>query len=103
MTYAYLALGDFLLVAEAVLGIKAGVLARSDHLVALDESALAAPAAAFGGDEFYPEFADKAAVLCSRLARNHPLPDGNKRTAYLCLIEFVERNGYSLEMTFSDA
>jgi death-on-curing protein len=31
--------------------------------------------------------------LCSRLIRNHPLPDGNKRTAYLCLREFAERNG----------
>lgn len=35
----------------------------------------------------------KAAVLCSRLIRNHPLPDGNKRVAYLCLREFVARNG----------
>jgi death-on-curing protein len=29
------------------------------------------------------------------LIRNHPLPDGNKRTAYLCLREFVARNGRS--------
>jgi death on curing protein len=35
----------------------------------------------------------KAAVLCSRLIRNHSLPDGNKRTAYLCLRLFVEQNG----------
>ena len=27
------------------------------------------------------------------LARNHPLPDGNKRTAFLAMIEFAERNG----------
>ena len=33
-------------------------------------------------------------MLCSRLIRNHPLPDGNKRVAYLCLREFAERNGY---------
>jgi death-on-curing protein len=31
-------------------------------------------------------------VLCARIARNHPLPDGNKRTAFLALVEFVERN-----------
>jgi len=36
---------------------------------------------------------DKAAVLCARLARNHPLPDGNKRVAYLVLLEFLARNG----------
>jgi prophage maintenance system killer protein len=29
--------------------------------------------------EFYPDVIDKAAVLCVRLARNHPLPDGNQR------------------------
>lgn len=32
-------------------------------------------------------------MLCTRIARNHPLPDGNKRTAFLALVEFVERNG----------
>src|SRR6266545_8266626 len=41
-----------------------------------------------------PCSASKAAVLCSRLVRNHPLPDGNKRVAYISLREFVERNGY---------
>ena len=43
----------------------------------------------------YPIFAEKAAVLCSRLIRNHPLLDGNKRVGYICLLEFIERNGYS--------
>jgi len=33
-------------------------------------------------------------VLCARIVRNHPLPDGNKRTAFLALVEFVERNGH---------
>ena len=32
-------------------------------------------------------------MLCARIVRNHPLPDGNKRTAFLALVEFVERNG----------
>jgi death-on-curing protein len=35
----------------------------------------------------------EAAILCSRVLRNHPLPDGNKRVAYLCMIELVRRNG----------
>ena len=51
--------------------------------------------ASFEGHEFYPTFSEKAAVLCSRLVRNHPFLDGNKRVGYICLIEFVERNGYS--------
>ena len=40
----------------------------------------------------YPDVLDKAAVLGARLARNHPLPDGNKRVAYLALLEFLARN-----------
>lgn len=59
----------------------------------LAESALHAPAATFGGVEFYPDLASKSAVLCSRIIRNHPLPDGNKRLGYLCALEFVARNG----------
>jgi death-on-curing protein len=88
----YLSLADFLLIAEVATGLAAEELARLPNL-ALAESALAAPAASFGGVEFYPDFVDKAAVLCARIARNHPLRDGNKRTAFLALVEFVERNG----------
>jgi death-on-curing protein len=101
--YAYLELADFLLIAEAVLGIPAEALARSDRVIALAESALAAPAASFGGEEFYPGLAEKAVVLCSHLVRNHPLPDGNQRTAYLCLIEFVERNDLAWRQATNEA
>jgi death-on-curing protein len=89
----YLSLADFLLVAEVATGIPAEALRGLPNL-ALAESALAAPAASFLGVDFYPEFIDKAAVLCSRIVRNHSLPDGNKRTAFLALVEFVERNGH---------
>jgi death-on-curing protein len=88
----YLDLADYLLIAEEVLGVPAETIAGWPG-VGLAESALNAPAASFGGVEFYPDVIDKAAVLCVRLARNHPLPDGNKRVAYLALIEFLARNG----------
>jgi death on curing protein len=32
-------------------------------------------------------------VLITHLARNHPLPDGNKRVALALTILFLERNG----------
>ena len=63
--------------------------------MALAASALAAPAGGYGGVEAYPEFVEKAAVLTWHLIRNHPMPDGNKRTAFVCLLEFVERNRHS--------
>jgi death-on-curing protein len=34
-------------------------------------------------------------VLIVRLAKNHPLPDGNKRAAWVALRMFVEINGWS--------
>ena len=77
--------------AEQVTGIGADVLikaSRSD----LADSALHAPQAGFGDEEFYPDPYDKAAVLLCRLAWNHPLPDGNKRAAWAALIMFIDLN-----------
>jgi death-on-curing protein len=53
--WAYLDLADFLLIAEAVLGVSAEDLAGVAQLN-LAASALDAPAAEFGGVEFYPSF-----------------------------------------------
>ena len=96
--FEYLELADYLLIAEAVIGVDAAVLARMPRVVSQAESALAAPRAGFGGVDQYPDLATKAAILCSRLARNHPLPDGNKRSAYLAMVEFIERNGRTFSM-----
>ncbi len=46
-------------------------------------------------DRYQP--AQKASLLAARLTKNHPLPDGNKRAAWVAMIEFLERNGYQLE------
>jgi len=51
------------------------------------------PAASFGDVEFYPDLVTKAAVLCTRIVKNHPLVDGNKRVGFVCMIEFLLRNG----------
>ena len=92
MAWNYLDLADFLLVAEAVLDVPAEQVLSAAR-VDLAESALHAPAAEFGGVEFYADLATKAAVLAWRIIRNHPLLDGNKRVGYLCALEFVARNG----------
>jgi len=94
MAWRYLELADYLVIAEAVLEIPAETLARLNRLD-LADSALNAPSAGFGDVEAYPSFEAKAAVLCWHLVKNHPLPDGNKRVAFVALIEFVERNGRS--------
>jgi death-on-curing protein len=90
-------LADFLLIAEFHTGIRAQQLARMDRVVQLAESALAAPFAGYGEVELHPTFVGKAAIYASRVLRYHPLPDGNKRTAYDVMSEFIERNGYTFE------
>lgn len=60
----YLTLAEALTIAEAVTGIDAATLAKASRIELLD-SALHAPQAGFGDTEFYPEFADKAAVRWS--------------------------------------
>ncbi len=93
MSIRYLDLADFLIIAEAVLGLSAEQIALHTKL-ALADSALHAPAASFAGEEFYPDLPTKAAVLCAHLVKNHPLLDGNKRVALLATIEFCGRNGH---------
>jgi len=86
-------IGDLLLIAEFHTGIAANELARMDRVLQLGEAALAAPFAGFGEFEAHPTLEDKAAVYLSRVATYHPFPDGNKRTAYDVMREFVDRNG----------
>lgn len=90
-SWRYLELRDYLLIAEDVLDVPARDIARFPR-IALAESALAAPAAGYGGEDAYLGFEDKAAVLCWHLIQNHPLPDGNKRAGFLALVEFCELN-----------
>ena len=77
--------------AAVVLGVRAERLERLPRL-GLADSALTAPFASFAGEEAYPTVEQKAPVLLERLNRNHPLPDGNKRAAFVTMILFLERN-----------
>jgi hypothetical protein len=77
-------LSDYLAVASAVTGIEPSDLLRSKRLE-LADSGLHARAGRWGGRDLYPDFVDKAAVLLLRLAKNHPLLDGNKRAAWVSL------------------
>jgi death-on-curing protein len=82
-------LTDYLAVAAVVTGLDARTLVTATKLD-LADSALHAPSAGFGEQDLYPEFVDKAAVLLVRLAKNHPLLDGNKRAAWVTLRLFID-------------
>jgi death-on-curing protein len=102
LAWHYLDLADYLLIAEAVTGLKAEVLAEMPRVVNLASSALSVPGSGWQGQDAYPDLAQKAGLLAARLAKDHPLPDGNKRAAWLSMIEFIERNGYRLEQPKPD-
>jgi len=88
----YVELGDYCRIAAEVLGTTPEQVARLPR-IGLADSALASPRAGFGGEDAYPGLLEKAAVLVEHLARNHPLPDGNKRCAFLALERFLAANG----------
>lgn len=94
MTVEYLDLADYIAIGAAVTGLDLQtVMNVTNHDLA--DSALHAPAAGFGDTDLYRDFVDKAAVLIVRLARNHPLPDGNKRAAWVSLRLFVDINDWT--------
>lgn len=94
MSVQYVDLVDYIAIACEITGLEVDTVMRIAKLD-LADSALHAPAAGFGETEFYPDFVDKAAVLVVRLAKNHPLPDGNKRAAWVALRLFVEVNRWT--------
>ncbi len=57
------------------------------------DSALAQPQMTFGGEDFYPTLAEKAAALAFSLIQNHPFNDGNKRTGHAAMVLFLDING----------
>ncbi len=87
----YLELGDYCEVAAAILATSAEQIARLPR-IALADSALATPRAGIGEEAAYPTLIEKGAVLVEHLARNHPLPDGNKRAAFVSVWLFMELN-----------
>lgn len=85
-------LEDYVDLAAFLLGADRAAVERLPR-IALAESALHAPFTSFGGVEAYPTAPEQAAVLLEHLARNHPLPDANKRAAFLLTARFLDANG----------
>lgn len=60
------------------------------------ESAAARVQAQMFGVEAYADIFEKAAALLQSLVINHPFVDGNKRTAWLCTVVFLDVNGVEM-------
>ncbi|MGO1523877.1 MAG: type II toxin-antitoxin system death-on-curing family toxin [Nesterenkonia sp.] len=67
------------------------------------DSALTRPVALAFGQPAYGTLALAAAAQTESLTRNHPLVDGNRRTAVYLLYAFLHLNGFDLDLPPGDA
>ncbi len=65
--------------------------------IELLKSAIAMPAAGFGGDYLYTDIYEMAAAYLFHIVRNHPFMDGNKRTGAVASVVFLMMNGVELQ------
>jgi death-on-curing protein len=96
-SFISLRLGDALEIYAAIFNLSTEQAA--DHLRSQDalEGALGRP-----GSYAHYQQADvalQAAVLAHRIAETQPFVDGNKRTALVSMLTFLELNGYTLSAT----
>lgn len=69
---------------------------------ALLESAAGRPATSFGDTLKYPTVESAAAALLHSLVQNHPFHNGNKRSALVAMLVFLDRHSLVLESTQED-
>ncbi|MET8979179.1 type II toxin-antitoxin system death-on-curing family toxin [Streptomyces sp. NPDC004539] len=88
----------FLTVAEVeqVARVAFGGRAPEARDAGLLESAVHRPRARMFGAEAYGDVYEQAGALLHALAVNHPLVDGNKRTAWLAAVTFLGVNGVDM-------
>lgn len=86
----YLILEQVLEIHDEMLRLFGGLVGIRD--INLLHSAIETPKLAVFGQELYPSVYDKAATYLYLITRNHPFTDGNKRTAYVSALVFLEGN-----------
>ena len=63
----------------------------------LRQSAMAMPAAGFGGRYLHTDLFEMAAAYLFHIAQNHPFVDGNKRTGAVASLVFLSLNDVEIE------
>ena len=61
------------------------------------QSALAMPAAGFGGRYLHTHLCEMAAAYLFHVTQNHPFIDGNKRTGAVVSLVFLSLNGFEVQ------
>jgi death-on-curing protein len=65
--------------------------------ITLLSSAIAMPESTFGGKYLHKDIYEQAAAYVFHICQNHPFLDGNKRTAIVSALIFLEINGISID------
>ncbi|KUN28316.1 phage killer protein [Streptomyces antibioticus] len=81
---------------ERIARVAFGGLPPEARDAGLFASAVRRPRARMFGTQAYDDLYEQAAALLHALAANHPLVDGNKRTAWLATATFLGVNGVDL-------
>ncbi|MCC6329344.1 MAG: type II toxin-antitoxin system death-on-curing family toxin [Acidobacteria bacterium] len=88
----FLALDEVLRIHEEQLDAFGGIHGIRDR--SLLESAVMTPQASFGGEYLHNDLFEMAAAYAFHIAENQPFLDGNKRTALVSALTFLDLNGY---------
>lgn len=89
----YLTISDVLTIQTLVISGIGGIAGITEQGFEKLDTALGAPQQSMFGTDLYPDVYAKAAALFDALVNGHCFSDGNKRTALLAMIAFLERNG----------
>ena len=87
----FLSVEDVLVIHANTIGVEGGSPGLRD--AGLLESAVLMPQQRFGGEYLHDGLAAMAAAYLFHIAQNHAFYDGNKRTAALSALVFVDING----------
>ena len=89
----FLNVADVLTIHENTIRHEGGMAGLRDP--GLLESAVLMPQQQFGGEYLHPGLAEMAAAYLFHISQNHAFHDGNKRTAVLAALIFLDVNGVS--------
>ena len=90
----FLNLEDILQIHEEQIEAYGGIRGIRDQ--GLLESAVMMPQASFGGEYLHQNLFEMAAAYAFHIAENQPFLDGNKRTALVSALVFLDLNGFEI-------
>lgn len=100
----FLNVEDVLLIHDEQIEVYGGIHGIRDK--GLLESAVMMPQASFGGEYLHKGLFEMSAAYAFHIAENQPFLDGNKRTALVAALVFLDLNGFEIideEMKLYDA